>query len=171
MEHITFELTDINQTIPDETTRLICDFNADKLPEIKHLVNLKIFVCDDCAIRELPELPVLPQGLTTLDCFQNQLTILPELPEGLTTLGFHNNQLTKFPVLPERLTIINCASNQLTILPDLTEYSKLEQLNCYGNKLNPRVEQIFNLGFNLQKTIQMLDDEYLLERNQRYVLK
>ena len=44
MKHITFELTDISQTIPIETEKLICKIKADKLPEIKHLVNLKVLI-------------------------------------------------------------------------------------------------------------------------------
>ncbi len=123
-------ITSVPEPLPNGLQFLDCYDNA-------QLVSLPVLPNGlqslNCSNMPLVNLPILPIGLQTLDCSNIPLFNLPAMPSGLQTLECRSNQLTSLPALPSGLQVLDCSSNQLTSLPTLPE--GLETLHCGYNQL------------------------------------
>ncbi|MBQ3323268.1 MAG: leucine-rich repeat domain-containing protein [Muribaculaceae bacterium] len=136
----------INSSDVASTTALnVSGCNISNLTGIGYFTNLRNL---NCSNNNLPSLPTLPGGLTSLFCNNNQLTALPTLPSTIQTLYAGSNKfngtlsitgkssLSTLDVSNNTLiTTLNCSGNALT---SLSYYgcTALKTLNCSSNNLS-----------------------------------
>jgi E3 ubiquitin-protein ligase SspH2 len=162
--------------LPDNLQLLDCGYNKiTKLPTLPNTLQTL-----DCGHNKIKNLPTLPNSLQKLYCRNNKLTSLlntsdsryknlyENSPRGhepwsslfqkvlyklinLHIIDCRNNELTSLLDLPINLETLRCSDNKLCSL-SLSELTNLQELNCWGNKLQnlwfPSNLQIINCGEN-----------------------
>ena len=136
----------INSSDVASTTALnVSGCNISNLTGIGYFTNLRNL---NCSNNNLPSLPTLPGGLTSLFCNNNQLTALPTLPSTIQTLYAGSNRFNGTLSITGKsnlstldvsnntmMTTLNCSGNALT---SLSYYgcTALKTLNCSSNNLS-----------------------------------
>jgi len=129
------------------------------LPDLSRFTQLRLLVCRNNYITELP---ILPSSIKMIDCYGNKITKILRFHKGLKKIDCGNNKLLYLPELNEELTELYCGINLLTNLPKLNK--KLQVLSCYRNKLTQLPElnselQVLHCYHNKLTQIPQLNEE------------
>jgi serine/threonine protein phosphatase PrpC/Leucine-rich repeat (LRR) protein len=91
--------------------------HLDRLPDMSHLVSLRVLDCSDNFLTELPKLPI---SLREVSFRNNSFTSVPDLAEILpkiSLLNFGENDISEFPLLAESVSAIYFDRSRLDRVP------------------------------------------------------
>lgn len=146
----------------DEITSLDISYNnLYELPEwLKYCNNLQMLYCDN---NNLESLNNLPKSLKALYCSSNRITNL-DLKLDLQVIHCDYNKITNISYLPPSLEEFDCSYNYLKKIDRNILPSKLQEFNCYSNRLTelpilPDSLQELGCGNNNITTLEILPEE------------